>query len=334
MIKLYTDDEFKLAKSGDKLKLECEKCHEIIIKEKRAINYGIKGYDGRQNDLCKNCFYVNKIVLLKDICHNCLSEFEYRKSSKKNSEIKLCSKKCNQEHLSKCNKLKREEINKKVSLKLKGKKSPLKGTKLKRTLQINYSFEKCKNCGIEFCNLIGRNKYCGKECLKQFFGSDAHRNKMSNALKGKAGGLRDGGGYSKVYEYININKQKMKLNNSEIKIAKALDNLCLNWNRNINGFKYIDIYGKNRRYYPDFYIKDYDIYVEYKGFITEKMEHKMKDALSKNNFDLLIIYSNNKRYKHLGLNDEQIKNDNNIIIENIIKIKSNRIDKIKMADPS
>ena len=332
MIKLYTDEEFKLSKSSDKLKLECEKCHETIIKEKRSINYGIHGYEGRQNDLCKKCFYKKKTIIIKAICSNCLIEFEYKKSSKKNSEIKLCGKKCRQEHLSKCNKLKRNEINEKVRLKLKGRISPLKGKHLlfsRKTPSLKvskklYSFKKCKNCGVEFCNLTGRNKYCGKECLKEFFGSEEHRTKMSKALKGKAGGLREGGGHSKVYEYININKQKMKLNNSEIKIAKALDNLGLNWNRNFNGFEYIDINGENRRYYPDFYVKDYDIYVEYKGFITERMEHKMKDALNKNNFDLLVIYSNNKRYKHLGLNDDQIRNDNNTIIENIIKIKIGR----------
>lgn len=313
MIKLYTDEEFKLAKSNFKLKLECEKCHEVIIKEKRVINYGLKGYDGRQNDLCKKCFFTNKIIILKDICYNCKGEFEYKKSSGRKSDIKLCGLECRQEHLEKCNSNKREIINKKISIKLKGK------------LGNNYVYKNCKECNIEFCNLIGHSEYCCDICkdiwLSRFYKSDEHRNKMSLACKGKSGGLREGGGFTKMYEYINIHNESMMLNMSEIEISKSLDNLKLNWIRNKVGFEYIDIDGNNRKYYPDFYVKDFDIYVEYKGFVTERMEHKMKDALDKNNFDLLIIYSNNKRYRYLGLNDDQVKNDNNIIIEKIKEIK-------------
>lgn len=320
MIKLYTDDDFNIAKSNSILELECENCHIKMLKEKRVILYGLKGYNNRQNDLCKDCFYKKKTILLKDNCYLCKKSFEYKKSSKKKSNIKLCSIDCRNKYLKECVKNKRNEINEKISKKL----------KLNHEIKIiengiNLKIIKCKYCQIEFSSLNRKGKYCSDECKsllrKKIFQSDEHRKKMSKCLKGKAGGIRDGGGYSKVYEYVNIHNEKMKLNKSEIEIAKVLDYLKLNWNRNKFGFPYKDMTGNSRNYYPDFYVKDYDVYVEYKGFVTDKMIHKMNDAVEKNNFYLLIIYSNNKRYKNIGLNDDQIKNDKNSIIDAILNLK-------------
>lgn len=321
MIKLYTDDEFNLAKSNEKLKLQCENCDKIMLKQKRSIKYGFIKYEGRQNELCQDCMNKKKIIILKAICGNCLIEFEYRRSSRKVSDIKLCSKKCRNEYLKKCNDEKRELINKKISDSLKRK------TNKKRNTNGKIIYIKCcKWCNVEFCNLQGRTNYCCNECKNLFmnniFKSDTHRLKMSNALKGRAGGLRDGGGYSKMIEYINLYGEKMKLNSSEIEIAKALDALKIKWNRNKIGFKYKNIKGENRKYYPDFYITEYDIFIEYKGFVTEEMRHKMKESVKLNKFDLLIIYSGNKRYREMGLNEVQIKNNNTLIIEHIKKIKN------------
>lgn len=53
----------------------------------------------------------------------------------------------------------------------------------------------------------------------------------------------------------------MKLNLSEIEIAKVFDNLKLDWNRNLNGFEYVDIENRPRKYYPDFYLRDYNVYM-------------------------------------------------------------------------
>lgn len=67
--------------------------------------------------------------------------------------------------------------------------------------------------------------------------------------------------------------------------------------------------GNERKYYPDFYVNKYNYYIEFKGWITDIMKHKMSDALKRNKFNLLIIYGDDKRYKDLGLNLSMIKNN-------------------------
>lgn len=306
MTKLYTDEEFEKSKSGDKLKLECEDCHVIFIKEKRVINYGIKKYQGRQNDFCSKCFNRRKSIIFKSECAVCKSKFEYRRRRK--SQDKLCSKYCRIIFLKIQNDKNRKLINERIRIKLKGRRWLLKG-------------KKCKQCLVEFCNLKTESDYCGEECRKakmnSIFTSEEHRIKMSKSLKGKTGGLRDGGGHTRVYNYVNKMGENMKLNKSEIELAKCLDNLDLNWKRNKLGFGYVDLKGRYRKYYPDFYIKNFDIYLEYKGFLTEDMNHKMKDSVDRNKFNLLIVYSNDKRYRNLGLNLKQVVENNFTLLESL-----------------
>jgi hypothetical protein len=168
----------------------------------------------------------------------------------------------------------------------------------------------CKICGITFqSKSYSKAKCCSSKCA-------------SSAPKPNNGGLRDGGGCSKVFEYVSPIAGPMKLNKDEIEVAKCFDNLKLNWKRNWNGFPYIDLLGRNRKYYPDFYVSDFDCYVEYKGWIDDKNSHKMNNALVKNNFKLLIIYSNSKRYKNLGLNLESLKANNTLLLNNLESLSS------------
>lgn len=318
---LYTEEKFRKAKSNDKLELECELCSKIIIKEKRVIKYGIKGYDGRQNDLCIDCFYENKTKYLELTCDECDIIFKTKAKDKKASVRNFCSKKCSIENLNTQNNIedRRKTINKKISESLKGKKYVIKDKSIKEDRTKNYVSLICQGCKTNFCSINRKKmKYCSPECVKKYlYESVEYRTKMSIRLKGKSGGLRNGGGYSKVYEYINTYGEKMYLNKSEIKIAKVLDNLKVVWNRNNKGFDYIDLVGNNRKYYPDFYLKEYDYYLEYKGFVTEKMKHKMDDAVSKNKINLLIIYSNDKRYRDKGLNEDMLIRNESIIFNYI-----------------
>lgn len=55
----------------------------------------------------------------------------------------------------------------------------------------------------------------------------------------------------------------------ELSYAKYLDNIGKNWERNKKSFPYV-FDGKKRRYTPDFYLPDEDVYIEIKGFTTDK----------------------------------------------------------------
>lgn len=189
---------------------------------------------------------------------------------------------------------KREEINKKVSAKLK--KEPKEP---KQYLKI------CRWCSKKFTTTNKNKKFCSQSCT-------GHHKKPGN------GGPRDGGGKSKVHTYESKIAGKIKLNNDEIIVAKILDSLNLKWSRNnYKGFEYINLDGKKRKYYPDFYVEDFDAYIEYKGFVTHDMQYKMSQAQKLNKIKLLIIYSNDKRYKHLGLNLSQIQSNKFLLLEQL-----------------
>jgi hypothetical protein len=283
------------------------------------------------------------------VCKNC-NKNDAKKYSKYSSG-EFCSKSC---ACSFSTKEKRAIINDKVSSKLKGLPSINIGSVIingKRIRNPNSdilakkyndrkeyvrNFQKKKISTIIFPETLKIEKMkprfckvCNKEisyqamyeyCRNHIGHSEEYRNKLKHKKKDSSnmGGPRHGGGKSKVYEYVNLFNEKMMLNKDEIEIAKCLDLLKIKWCRNWKGFSYIDLDGKNRKYYPDFYSIEYDYYIEYKGYVTKKMKHKMENSLKGNNFKLLIIYSDDKRYCNLGLNMNEVKNNPEKILEYMI----------------
>ncbi len=213
------------------------------------------------------------------ICENCNKEHNGIFGSGR-----FCSKECAKSFSTK---EKRKEINKKIS---------------KKPLEKN-----CVICKNIFYTKDPRKKSCSKKC-RIILASQSNLGKKHNIIKdtSKMGGFRINGGKSKQYNYINWLNYKMSLNKEEIEVAKVLDEKKLNWNRNTKGFLYTTLEGKSKKFYPDFVINGKK-YIEYKGWVTEEMIWKMKDAKEKNNLDLTIIYSESKRYKNLGLTLKEFK---------------------------
>jgi hypothetical protein len=216
------------------------------------------------------------------ICENCGIEHSGFYGSGR-----FCSEKCSRGFSTKA---KRNDINQKVS------KSLSKNAKVyKRT---------CK-CGQEFETNDKRKKYCSLTCshkLSQIGGSK----KRGKDRKLGSGGLRSGGGKSKQLLYINWLGEEMKLNPEEIEVAKILDQKLLNWSRNWKGFPYTTKEGNQRKFYPDFVVED-NLYIEYKGWVTEEMEWKMQNSIKTNDLNLLIIIGKDLRYQKFGINLETLK---------------------------
>lgn len=73
----------------------------------------------------------------------------------------------------------------------------------------------------------------------------------------------------------------------ETAFAKHLDGMGIVWERDqAYKFNYTNIEGKTGNYYPDFYLPFRKLFVEVKGYWTEKDRYKMKEVLR--------LYSNNK----------------------------------------
>ena len=58
--------------------------------------------------------------------------------------------------------------------------------------------------------------------------------------------------------------------------AKFLDKISVKWERNKTRFKYINLQNKEATYCPDFYLSEYDTYLEVKGYESELDKCKWK----------------------------------------------------------
>jgi len=77
-------------------------------------------------------------------------------------------------------------------------------------------------------------------------------------------------GRAKKYDYISPIAGKIKVDGKwELAVAKYLDSLNINWYRNTKRFSYINLKGKKSTYCPDFYIYDWNSYLEIKGYKTD-----------------------------------------------------------------
>lgn len=109
--------------------------------------------------------------------------------------------------------------------------------------------------------------------------------------------------------YINYNGVNLH-GTWELIVAQWLDFHNLNWTNKITGISYI-FNNSEHLYFPDFYVKDLDLYIEVKGYETER--DKIKWNTCKNKGIKLLVLKKNEIY--------QIKNNNFISIENFDIIK-------------
>lgn len=267
-------------------KIECKICHKLFSKG----NY--KKHLQTHQEKPKEIYHY--------FCENCGKEVFERYGS-----CRFCSKECAKGFSTKA---KRKEISEKVSIKIK--------EKIKNGEKIGFctsgrivEFENriCPICG----NLYETNKNfpkvaCSRKCSAKAGGLKNLGKKHIIKDTSRMGGLRPGGGKAKQLPYTNWLGYKMSLNKEEIEVAKVLDEKKLNWRRNTKGFPYITEDGKKRNYYPDFVI-DEDKYIEYKGWVTKEMEHKMCNACETNDLNLIIIVGNDKRYEKFGITLEKFK---------------------------
>jgi len=66
----------------------------------------------------------------------------------------------------------------------------------------------------------------------------------------------------------------------EVECAKKLDELGIKWQRDTaTKLEYRDRSLKLRNYIPDFYLPEYEVYLEVKGYWTDAAIWKMKDVM-------------------------------------------------------
>ena len=91
--------------------------------------------------------------------------------------------------------------------------------------------------------------------------------------------------------YTTQDGRKVKMDSTwEIALAQRLDKLGVTWVRDDSlKLAYLTRGNRKRKYIPDFYLPDYDLYIEVKGYWTDAARHKMKDVQQRNPVRILIL---------------------------------------------
>jgi len=94
MKSLYTDNEFNLAKSTDKLPCECYQCSKTFFKKKKYITSEINLNKGDVKFCSKKCMFEHRNTSLYVNCLNCNVSFEKQLNQIKKTPNHFCSQSC------------------------------------------------------------------------------------------------------------------------------------------------------------------------------------------------------------------------------------------------
>lgn len=98
----------------------------------------------------------------------------------------------------------------------------------------------------------------------------------------------------KKVDYVRLSDgMKIQMDSSwEVKCAEKLDELGLKWERTEDlKLQYIDKKARTRNYIPDFYLPDFDIYLEVKGYWTTPARWKMRSVMDRNPGKIRLLQS-------------------------------------------
>lgn len=135
------------------------------------------------------------------------------------------------------------------------------------------------------------------------------REKLSLARSRRIDEDRSGFLHVKWYKVKNLNGDEYIVRGHwEENVALKLNSLGILWTKN-KWIEYSDSDGVCHRYNPDFYIPAHSIYVEVKGYYSEKDKRKMKYVVEQNK-NIRIYFIGAKQYKPFI--DGKIRFDNNL----------------------
>lgn len=132
--------------------------------------------------------------------------------------------------------------------------------------------------------------------------SEETKRKMSENIKQRyASGWECTAGRCKKYTYVSPIAGEIKVDGTwELTFCKYADAMQLKWGRNTKRFPYIKPNGKASTYSPDFFVEDWDSYIEVKGYETDLDKAKW-DQFPKE-LSLRVL-----RRKEIGELDEWLK---------------------------
>lgn len=234
----------------------------------------LNGSKGTKNSIkFSNSLKLERIKIYENspnLCLNCNHSLEY---GKKNN--KFCSSSCAATY----NNIKKDYTTFKPG--------PKPGFKPKNKSLIKNKQEKPQFTKINWCIVcstpfIGNRKTCSEQCCKT---------SLSNSSKNR----------KNIFNKCVIEYNGIKLGSKyELEVAKSLDENFIKWNQP-KPLTYFDNIGKEHKYYPDFYLPDYNIFLDPKNDFLIKNpnpyhgysdQEKIKWTEVYNNIKILILNKN------------------------------------------
>jgi len=164
------------------------------------------------------------------------------------------------------------------------------GKKIKVDFRASVKTTKCKDCkkqGKErqlICIFCGKSFLCTKHNDRKTCSDECYHKLMS---KNATANPNCGGdtNYKKfIYKGIYMDSSW------ELKLAQLFDTKKVNWVRKPRKMVlyWTDLEGQKRRYHPDFFLPDYNFYIDTKNkYLLQKDDFKLKQVIKENNVELL-----------------------------------------------
>lgn len=129
--------------------------------------------------------------------------------------------------------------------------------------------------------IITRNHKTAMKNFERKFSPEGLKSLSSHAKRRNLGGYRPHPNKGTRYNGIWFDSKW------ELMVAKSLDENSIKWTRPKNGFVWND---KGNKYYPDFHLTDYDIFLDPKNeYLRKKDSTKIAEAQKRNNIRVIVL---------------------------------------------
>lgn len=308
-MKLLIDVEtIKINKSIKKIPLECEQCEKVFYKDRKTVLKGIKGT--KKVSFCSvscSCKSRQKHENITKPCKECQILFT-RRATLKVPDPQFCCHDCANIYIGRNT---TEEIRQNrsnfMSSNSKLRKSSEK-TRQKRILIAEEKYKQLsKKCLCVICgnsvspeykgnnNALARKKTCSKYCRAELQSRIMKRREVIGGNKNKyATGWHNSPSAGRVW--LESSYEKI--------VAKDLDLNNIRWIRP-KYLKWIDSKNESHKYFPDFYLIDFNIFLDPKNdFIILRDQDKIDRVINQNKVKLFLL-----RKSELSWNSIKLKID-------------------------
>lgn len=224
-------------RSRDPIKATCDNCRKLITRNKHRFQDSLLKTGGVM--FCsRSCSIEYRTEYIEGVCETCTLPIKRCLRDWEKTNHHFCSSRC------------AALYSNKNSLFGKRGPKPTKPKKITKKINRNGDYIKielaCLECGAVFNGYKSR-KYCSRECS----GKNAYKPNSTRVHRSEYCGFQLDSG-------------------AELYFAKEMDLRNVRWLKNdgkkfTKFFEYADNNGKIRKYYPDFYLTEYNVWVEIKG---------------------------------------------------------------------